>query len=127
MISLNHTIDGFKKTDYFSSDFLTNYFQIGLQLDSIIKNANPKYNGNEMNFGFEGADNWNGFQDEADDYWNKLLISDFKLTTKKASLKWWINTDIGLSSSNKYLVGFVKNNGLWKVSYLYGFDKINYK
>jgi hypothetical protein len=122
--SLNKTVGVLKQTNYFSSSFFDNYKKLADFVNNKLISAHPKYL-NEINFDFQDADPWTGFQDSAPDYWDNFKITDYKSTARSASLKWLIQTkDL---SSEKYSVGFSKENGEWKVSYLEGFDLEKYK
>jgi hypothetical protein len=122
--SLNKTIGALKQTNYFSSSFLDDYKKLADFVNNKLINANPKYL-NEINFDFQDADPWTGFQDSAPDYWDKFKITEYKSTAEAASLKWLIYTKDW--SSEAYSVRFLKENGKWKVSYLEGFDLNKYK
>jgi hypothetical protein len=121
--SLNKTIGALKQTNYFSSSFLDNYKKLADLVNNKLISANPKYL-NEINFNFQEADPWTDFQDSDPDYWDKFKIADYKSTADSASLKWLIQTND--RSSDGYSVGFSKENGKWKVSYLEGFDLKKY-
>lgn len=122
--SLNRTISAIKQTNYFSSSFLDNYKKLADFVNNKLIDAHPQYL-NEINFDFQDADPWTGFQDADPDYWNTFKIADYKSTVDSASLKWLIqNKDW---SSPGYSVRFSKENGKWKVCYLEGFDLKRYK
>ena len=121
--SLNKTIGALKRTNYFSSSFLDNYKKLADIVNHTLVNANPKY-ANEINFDFQDADPWTGFQDSDPDYWDKFRITDYRSSADSASLKWLIKTNNW--SSDPYAVGFAKENGQWKVSWLEGFDLKKY-
>jgi hypothetical protein len=121
--SLNKTIGALKRTNYFSASFLDNYKKLADIVNHTLVNANPKY-ANEINFDFQDADPWTGFQDSDPDYWDKFRITDYRSSADSASLKWLIKTKDW--SSDPYAVGFAKENGQWKVSWLEGFDLKKY-
>lgn len=117
--SFNKTFEAIKKTNLFSTSFLINYKKIANLLNFKLTNASPKYP-NEINFAYQDEDSWTHFQDDAGQYWKTLKISHFTLFTDKASLTWSVK--IGSWTSEKYLVKFEKEKGIWKLSYLEGFD-----
>lgn len=121
--SLKVTMNALKQTNYFSFSFLENYKKMADFVNNKLVNANPKYL-NEINFDFQDADPWTGFQESAPDYWDKFKITDYKLTADSASLKWKIQTNDW--SSEGYSVRFLKEDGKWKVSFLEGFDLKKY-
>jgi hypothetical protein len=119
--SFNNKFDALKKTNFFSQSFLDNYKKIGMYINNKLTNANPKYL-NEINFAFQDADPWTGFQDDAPNFWNDFIIVDFKSSFDSASLKWSIKD----WTSEKHPVKFSKENSKWKVSYIEGFDMDEY-
>lgn len=121
--SFKKTFKAIAKTGLFSTSFLNNYKKIGEYINTKLVNANPKYL-NEINFAYQEADPWTNFQDEAPDFWDRLKITDFKSAPDKSLLKW--QTHLQGWSSGKYAVGFIKENGKWKVSYMEGFDMNKY-
>jgi len=121
--TLTRTMDVLKQTNYFSSTFLSNYKKLADLVNHKLISANPKYL-NEINFDFQDADPWTNFQDSEPGYWDTFKITDYKSTADSASLKWLIQTNNW--SSEAYSVGFSKENGKWKVSYLEGFDLKKY-
>ena len=122
--SLNRTIGALKRTNYFSSSFLDNYKKLADIVNNQLVNANPKF-ANEINFDFQDADPWTGFQDSEPGYWDKFWITDYRSSADSASLKWLIKTKDW--SSDPYAVGFTKENGQWKLSWLEGFDLKKYQ
>jgi hypothetical protein len=121
--SLNRTINALKKTDYFSSTFIDNYKKMADLVNNKLTRANPKLL-NEINFSFQDADPWTGFQDSAPNYWDKFTIKDYTARTDSAFLKWEIHSSDW--SSEPYSVGFSFENGKWRVAYLEGFDLKQY-
>ncbi len=121
--SFNKTFAAIKKTNFFSTSFINNYKKIADYINFKLTNANPKYP-NEINFAYQDEDTWTHFQDDAGQYWKTFKISNLALLTDKASLKWCIKN--GICKSNKYVVKFEKENGMWKLSYLEGFDLDKY-
>lgn len=121
--SFNKTYNTIKQTDYFSSSFIDNYKKIADYVNHKLTSANPKYL-NEINFSFQDADPWTGFQDDSPEYWEQFKISDYQSSANSATLKWWIQAKDW--ATDKYAVGFSKENGKWKVSYLEGFDMSKY-
>jgi hypothetical protein len=117
--SFNKTFKALKQTGYFSSSFIDNYKKIADSVNYKLTTANPKML-NEINFSFQDADPWTGFQDDFPDFWNHFIITDYKSTTGSVSLKWKAKTNDW--TSPPYNAAFSKENGQWKVSYLEGFD-----
>ena len=117
--SFNKTFTAIKQTGYFSSGFIDNYREIADSVNNRLATANPKLL-NEINFSFQDADPWTGFQDDFPNYWNYFTITDYRLVGGSVSLKWKVKTNDW--STEGYAVTFSKENGRWKVAYLEGFD-----
>jgi hypothetical protein len=117
--SLSRRISILKQTNYFSQSFLDNYKALADLIDNKLVKANPPL-ANEINFDFQDADPWTGFQDSDSSYWNRFQIANYRSTPDSASLKWFIKTKDW--SSDPYAAGFKKENGQWKVASLEGFD-----
>jgi hypothetical protein len=109
-------LSALKNTNYFSADFLKNYEAIGHETDYELKHG--KFY-NEINFSFQDADPWNGFQDSAGIYWNTWQISDLKINADTASLNWKLG---GQYPTEKYLVKFKREDTAWRIAYMQGFD-----
>jgi len=121
--SLNRTIDALKQTDYFSSAFIDNYKKLADIVNNKLTTANPKLL-NEINFSFQDADPWTGFQDSEPDYWDKFMIKDYNAAADSAFLTWKLQTTDW--ASEPYTVRFSFENGKWRVAYLEGFDLKKY-
>jgi hypothetical protein len=121
--SLTRTMGVLRQTNFFSRSFLDNYKALADFINRKLVKANPPL-ANEINFDFQDADPWTGFQDSDSAYWNKFQITAYRSTADSASLKWLIKTKDW--SSDPYAVGFAKENGQWKVSSLEGFDLKKY-
>ena len=117
--SLNRTLGALRQTDYFSSEFIDNYKTLADEINNKLTKANPRLL-NEINFDFQDADPWTGFQDSEPFYWNKFTITDFTTAADSASLKWKIQS--AGWTSEPYTVKFSFEKGKWRVAYLEGFD-----
>lgn len=105
-------------TGFFSKAFLQNYRAIVTHTDYKLRNDSIKYF-NEINFGFQEADPWTSFQDDAGNFWDILTLHDITIGSDTALLKWTIT---GMSAEDAYLVKFKKENNNWRISYMRGFD-----
>jgi hypothetical protein len=117
--TFNKTFSALQQTNYFSTSFLDNYKKIADYVNNKLTTANPKYL-NEINFSFQDADPWTGFQDDFQDFWDKLKITNYSADKNSASLIWSVQTNDW--TSDKYAVSFTKENSKWRVAYLEGFD-----
>jgi hypothetical protein len=71
---------------------------------------------------YAGADPWCNCQDiPYDDPWDKIEIKFQSIDKENATLTWtWGNSD--WSKDFNYKVKAKKTDGVWKISYLQGFD-----
>ena len=121
--SLTRRMGVLRQTNFFSRSFLDNYKALADLINNKLVKANPPL-ANEINFDFQDADPWTGWQDSDSSYWNRFQITAYRATADSVSLKWHIKTKAW--SSDPYAVGFAKENGQWKVSSLEGFDLKKY-
>lgn len=85
----------FKKTNYFTREFLAHHKSIATTLDKSIKNAPVKWR--NINDGVtiwdSEADDWCNCQDYPDGFWNTLRIDSLKVKNNLASFN--LNMKIG--------------------------------
>lgn len=109
-----------ENTNLFSKDFIANYDKITLKIDSEFKKGTLKWNVGELPpFGF-GASPWCNCQDFPDDFLNKIRIKNLEINSNKANYDW------GFGTYDLYSIKAVKENDVWKISYLQGFDYDGY-
>ena len=120
--AFDQTLSVLRQTDYFTQNFLENYKQIGRFVDHKLTTANPKLY-NEINFPFQDSDPWTGAQDDLPS-WDHFRFYDYRAAPDSASFKWRIADSNW--TSEPYAVGFAKENGQWKISFLQGFDRKDY-
>lgn len=121
--SFNKRLSALQQAGFFSSSFLGNYRTLGEMVNNKLVNAHPQML-NEINFDFQDSDPWTGFQDDFPDFWDQLVITDYRSGGDSASLKWKVKTKDW--SSEGYAVRCLKEAGHWKVAYLEGFDLAKY-
>lgn len=109
----------FKKTNFFSIEFLNKHKEIAKNIDSSIRKADLKWrNRNDgISLWETGADNWCGCQDYPDNYWTILTIDSLVINKDNADFVWTWDKDL----SHTYRVKAKKENGKWKINSLHGF------
>lgn len=109
-------LEEFKKTNFFAQQFIDNYNKIALKIDADLKNKKMEWFIDDMPpFGGD-SNSWCNCQDNPEQYWKTMKIKNLKIDNNKASFKWtW-------SWEGEYSVKAVKENGVWKIAYLEGFD-----
>ncbi|PWB24735.1 hypothetical protein [Flavobacterium sp. HTF] len=118
----NKRLEELKKTNFFSQQFLDNYNKIALKIDANLKNKKIEwFVGDLPPFGND-ANAWCDCQDNPEEYWKTLKINNLKIENDKASFSW---TWTKWKDDSKYAVKAVKENGIWKIAYLEGFDYEN--
>ncbi|MHC1705011.1 MAG: hypothetical protein AB9846_13965 [Tenuifilaceae bacterium] len=112
----------FVKTNFFSNEFIDNYHEIALQIDSIIRNSKTKYDTRLIPPFRPDVDvnAWCNCQDTPDNYWERITITNLKVNKDNATFKWTFGSDYFYTMKTR------KENSIWKVSYLEGFEKKKY-
>lgn len=107
-----------KKTNLFSKEFLDNYNKISITLNEQLKSKKIEWFVGELPpFGGD-VNTWCGCQDYADDYWKTMVLKNIKIQKNAASFNWsWSSKD-----KFAYKAKAVKEDGVWKISYLEGFN-----
>lgn len=119
----NKDYETFKRTNFFSDDFLARHREIAMAIDSSVKQASPKWRNinNGIPLWNTDTDDWCGCQDSPDNYWKQLTVSNFKFNNETVMFNWiWDNKD-GIDPPFKYEMKAKKVNGTWKISYMNGF------
>lgn len=110
-----------KESNYFDKRFIVNYQKIAEDLDAALKSGKMVWPVNELPpFGYD-ANPWCNCQDNPDNYWDIIKVTDLNLNTDKADFSWtW-------GDGFTYKTKATKDNGVWKISYLEGFNPDNFK
>ncbi|MGF7079338.1 hypothetical protein [Mucilaginibacter sp. UYCu711] len=129
---LKQNMEKLKASNLFSATFIENYKQIILTLDKKIKNKefSPWHTGELPTFIFANdVDPWTLCQDVPYDEPNALdyvEVTPAKLNGDRGEWMWkWGNLPKGQNSGWRdfsYKFNVEKENGVWKVSYMQGFD-----
>ncbi|WP_264551857.1 hypothetical protein [Flavobacterium sp. N2038] len=109
-----------ENTNLFSKDFIANYNKIALKLESEFKNGTLVWNVGELPpFGSDSSP-WCNCQDTPNNFLNKIWIMHLTIQNNTASYNWsWGDGVV-------YNVKAIKENNVWKISYLEGFDYDSY-
>ena len=123
-----------KATNFFATEFINNYDQIILTLDRKLRNGEYGQwsTGDQPSFIFASdVDPWTHNQDVPYDKPNPLdyiEVQVVQLDQNKGELDWkWGNLPLNLYTDTgwkdfKYRFRVVKEDGKWKIAYLWGFD-----
>lgn len=105
-----------RETGLFTSAFINNYHKIISETDKQIKDRALIWNVGELPPFGNGASPWCNCQDVPDKYADKIWIMQVSINKDTASYNWsWGN---GLV----YHIKALKENGVWKIDYMEGFD-----
>jgi hypothetical protein len=111
-----------EKSGFFAKEFVENYQNIATKMDKKLKNGSAVWEvGYLPPFVGSGVNAWCNSQDYPEKYWEKLRLSKFEKQGEETSFVW--NLDNGFT----YKVRAKKENEVWKISYLEGFDEKNYE
>ena len=120
-------LEKLKSAGFFATEFIDNYNQIILTLDKGLRSGEYEVwlVGNLPPFIFaNGASPWCICQDNMD--WNTVEVDIISLDNEKGELEWyWENLDPETDESwevFKYKFRVVKEDNIWKVAYMEGFD-----
>ncbi|MBF9140985.1 hypothetical protein [Hymenobacter properus] len=123
----------YKKTNFFSDEFLAKHRAIAMTIDSSIKQAGVEWRNAKdgVPLWYTDSDDWCNCQDNPDFYWKRLTLNNLKFGDNTASFHWtWDEID-GVEPPLNYEVKAKKVNGTWKISYLQGLENYgtvaNYK
>lgn len=106
----------FENTHFFSEEFILNYDKIAVTINEKMKDKSLVYYVGELPPYGNDANPWCDCQDNPDKYWEKIKIQNLIIKDKKATFNWtW-------GDGFKYKVKAVKENNVWKISYLQGFN-----
>lgn len=114
-----------KATNFFAQEFIENFDRIILTLDKRLKKGgeNEWLVGDMAPFSFVGVNPWCNCQDVPYDRpnpWNEVKVEVINLQSDKGELVWkWAKTG---QEWGKYRFKVVKENDVWKIAYLEGFD-----
>jgi len=109
-------LEELRKTNLFTTDFISNYNKIAMKIDEEMKSGALVYKVGELPPFGNGANPWCNCQDTPDNFINKIWIMNLKNDGKSASYNW--SWGQGLVYSMKA----VKENNQWKINEMEGFD-----
>lgn len=114
-----NNIEVFRKTNFFTSEFLNKHKLIATTLDSSIRTADVKWrNSNDgISLWETGADNWCGCQDNPEKYWKKMTIDSLIINKEVANFVWTWDKEL----THTYKIEAFKEKGNWKINSLDGF------
>jgi hypothetical protein len=119
----NKNFEVYKKTNFFSQEFLDRHKTIALTIDSSIRKASIEWRNYQDGIPLwdTDADDWCGCQDSPDNYWKRLIISNFKFSNDTVTFNWTWDKKDGIDPPFKYEMKAKKVNGVWRISYMEGF------
>lgn len=115
----NKIVSELKNSNFFAQQFIDNYNKIGLKIGENLKTNKIKYFVGELPPYGNDSNPWCDCQDNPESYWKTLKVNDLKIQNNKATFYW---TWTEWKDSPKYKVTAVKENGIWKIAALDGFD-----
>lgn len=115
-------IDNFKKTDYFTDNFLSSHKTIASNIDSSMKRADIKWR--NINDGVPlwdtDADDWCGCQDYPDNYWDILTLDSLQIVDNTASFNWTWDKEPA-DYPHQYRMTAKKIGDKWRINSMEGF------
>ncbi|HEU4497315.1 MAG TPA: hypothetical protein VFR70_09710 [Flavobacterium sp.] len=105
-----------RETNLFASQFIENYDKIAMAINEKMKNGTFKWATGELPPFGNGTNPWCACQDSPDNYWKKITLKNIAFNGNNATYAWtW-------GDGSAYKAEAVKEDGVWKISYLQGFD-----
>jgi len=106
----------FVQSNYFSSQWIENYHQLALTMDSLLRNKIYQWPVGEMSTFITDANPWWEAQDVPENFPWSLSIEAIQYDGNEVSFltRWW--------KDKTYAVRCKREQGVWKISYLQGFD-----
>jgi hypothetical protein len=115
----NKIIDELKKSNFFAQQFIDNYNKIALKIGENLKTNKMEYLVGDLPPYGSDSNPWCNCQDYPEKYWKTLQVNNLKVQNDKATFYW---TWTEWKETPKYKVTAVKENGIWKIAILDGFD-----
>lgn len=116
LAATNAAIEQLRKTSLFTEDFLADYKAIAVRMDKELREGLSLWREGDLSNFQDDVNEWCNCQDNPDKYWETLTLTDIKYDQNEANFKWtW-------GDNFFYKVKAKKENHLWKISYLEGFD-----
>ncbi len=111
----NASINDLKKTGMFTDDFLADYRAIAVRMDKELKDGSSSWSVGMLS---EFQDNVNPWCQCQDPYifWEKLKLNDIRFNNDEVSFNWKWGDEFS------YKIKAKKEGGIWKISYMMGFD-----
>ncbi|WP_316632909.1 hypothetical protein [uncultured Flavobacterium sp.] len=119
----NKIVEELKKSNFFAQQFIDNYNKIGLKIGDNLKTNKMEYFVGELPPYGNDSDPWCDCQDNPEVFWKTMQVNNLKVENNKATFYW---TWTEWKETPKYKVTAVKENGIWKIAYLNGFDSKTY-
>lgn len=113
-------ISELKQTGFFASEFIDNYNKLALSIDTDLKNKKIEWLVGDMPPFGNDANPWCNCQDNPDNYWKTLTITDLEIENNVATFNWTWGNDF------EYKVKAIKAGDVWEIAYLQGFDSTDF-
>ena len=110
----------------FAIEFVDNWIKTTNCINEKLRSNEEEWLVGEISPFGNNANPWCDCQDTpSDTFWDYMIFDFSVIDNDKATLSWtWDNSE--LSKSFSYIIRVVKEDGVWKVAYMQGFDINNY-
>jgi len=118
--AVNFMVNKYRNSGFFDDEFLNNYKALALRMDKELREKKAKWiEGGLPPFNHD-ADPWCNCGNAPGTYWQKIKILSVTIVSGRADVIWtW-------GSGLRYHVQAKKLSGLWKLTYLEGYDRKRY-
>lgn len=118
--SVDLMIGKYRRSGFFDENFLHNYRGLALRMDNELRHKKAVWREGALPPFNHDADPWCDCAYPEGNYWRKIGINQVHITGAHAEVNWTWGKDL------VYHVRATKVNGLWKISYLEGYDAKRY-
>ncbi len=87
LVENQKAIEEFKQTGLFAGSFLNDYRKIAVRMDKELRDGSSFWREGEIPTFSRDVNEWCNCQDNPDDYWNIIKLTDIKITNNEARFK----------------------------------------
>lgn len=115
-----------QKSGFFAQDFINLYNEIAENMNFILQNNIAKWEVGYLSPFSNGANEWCNCQDvPSDDFYQHIIIENIKIKGNSAEFIWRFNVKNHYWGDFSYAVKAKKENNIWKIASLQGFEELN--
>lgn len=115
-----------QKSGFFAQDFINLYNEIAENMNFALQNNIVKWEVGYLSPFSNGANEWCNCQDvPSDNFYHHIIIENLKIEGNSAQFIWRFNVKNHYWGDFSYTVKAKKENNIWKIASLQGFEELN--